>query len=151
MKRVMIAATVAVGVGIPTVGELNAECLVPPAPCISLKQSDHVLLGDVLEASSGVEPIDAVQGRIVPQLVSLRVVEAFKGGRAKGQIFELQSDTGPETPFFQVGQRYLVYATSRAGAPWVARCSRTTHLGSSSNARERIAEELADLRRCDAP
>jgi hypothetical protein len=73
MSASVCLVLVTLGVGSSRV--LQAECLIPAPPCQALAQASLVLVADVLEATLPWAEI----GPLGPHVVTLRVVERFKG------------------------------------------------------------------------
>jgi hypothetical protein len=103
--------------------QLNAECIIPPPPCRALAQSAMVVVVDVIEAAEPWEIVGGV-GKLVPQVVRLRVVERFKGVSPQQQELTGSIHHSAESIFLQAGKRYLLYTENWNGS-WLTNCSRT--------------------------
>ncbi len=127
---------------------LDAQCIVPPAPCEALKKADYVFLGDV-EAQPGAASEEAGPGagRRLPQVVRFRIIEAFKGVAASDRHIEARNRAdGADMTVFRAGNRYLVYAKRERDGVWSTECSRTALVRQAGD--ERFQAELRELRRC---
>jgi hypothetical protein len=82
----MIRTLLTIAVVVAAMTDVSADCPVPPSPCKALERSAIVFIGDAIIAGpfqQKVGPEDRFQ--FVPQAVSFRVIERFKGiGRRFG-------------------------------------------------------------------
>ena len=92
----------------------------------TLKQSDAVFVGEVIEAN------DATSFREA----RLRVEQSWKG--AETSEVRVVAPRTIEAPRYQVGERYLVFASLQDGKLFTANCSRTKRI-------DHAAEDLKQL------
>jgi hypothetical protein len=134
-------------VGLSLRSRLEAECIVPPAPCEALKKADYVFLADAEQAGDASEAVGPGAGQRLPQVVRFHIIEAFKGVDTSEQRIEARNRTdGAEMTVFRAGNRYLVYAKRERNGVWSTECSRTALVRQTGD--ERIEDELRELRTC---
>ena len=95
----------------------SMRCLIEPkSPKGTLKNSNAVFSGEVLEIRSGVNFLEA----------RFRVEHSWKGVEAE-EVSVLTENTA-ESPHYRVGEKYLVFAGVRDGKLFTGSCSRTKRL-----------------------
>ena len=101
----------------PYHGANSRRCLIEPkSPKGTLKNSNAVFSGEVLEIRSGVNFLEA----------RFRVEHSWKGVEAE-EVSVLTENTA-ESPHYRVGEKYLVFAGVRDGKLFTGSCSRTKRL-----------------------
>jgi hypothetical protein len=153
LRGAALCGFVAIAVVLPGVAPVQAECIVPPPPCIALERSSHVFVADAIEASSELKVVEPGGSAFVPQRVLFGIVEAFKGV-VKDQT-QVASNTESaaigESVLFRSGTRYVVYASAGSNGVWATACSRTWAVDmTSSKERESLNAEILELRKCVA-
>src|ERR1044071_2804597 len=90
------------------------RCFVGPKSVkTALKKSTAVFSGEVLELRRGGNFIEA----------RFRVEHSWKGVKA-GEVSVLEPESTAESPHYQVGEKYLVFAGSQNGELFTGNCSR---------------------------
>jgi hypothetical protein len=130
----------------------GAECLVPLPPCEALKAASLVVLADAIEVGPATVTTGAVS-TLIPQEVTFRTIENFKGGKPENQLFKERMQSGtPESTRIARRRRYLVYAVAGRDGVLQTACSRTREVDTSDVERQReMQEELRQLRACRSP
>ena len=94
-----------------------ARCLIQPKSVEeALKRSDAIFIGEVMKVNDG--------GSV--QEARLRVEQSWKGIETK-EVTVLATHTA-ESPYYQVGKRYLVFASLQNGKLITGSCSRTKRI-----------------------
>jgi hypothetical protein len=132
-RRPLLTLLVAAGLALATVTLPSAaaracSCAVSDVPS-AREQATHVFEGVVTRGLPA-------EGD-TPERVEFRVERVWKG--AVSQTFAVAASLGMSMcpPYFEVGQRYVIYTSGPADAPRVERCAR--YAGSHSLATERAA------------
>ena len=105
--------------------DVSAECPVTPSPCEALERSAIVFVGETIAVGPFQQKVGPDRFQFVPQAVSFRVIERFKG-IAEGQK-EVAATLAVEFEGtqFASGFRYIVYATVQSDGKWSTACLRT--------------------------
>jgi hypothetical protein len=107
------------------------RCLIPAKSVkVALKQSAAVFVGEVREVNSGGTYIEA----------RFRVERSWKG--VEGEAVSVLADRTAESPHYDVGQKYLVFAGVLEGKLFTGMCSRTKRV-------EYAQEDLQQLEESD--
>ena len=131
--------TIAVVVAVMT--DMSADCPVTPSPCKALERSAIVFVGDAIAAGPFQQKVGQNRFRFVPQAVSFRVIERFKGIAEEQKEVAATVAVEIEGTQFASGLRYIVYATLQSDGKWSTACLRT------GTAKER-SEDVRQLRLC---
>jgi hypothetical protein len=131
--------TLAVAAALMT--DVSAECPVTPSPCKALELSAIVFVGETIAAGPFQKKGGPDGFRFVPQAVSFRVIERFKGIAEEQKEVAATVAVEIDGAQFASGLRYIVYATVRSDGKWSTACLRT------GTVKER-AEDVRQLRLC---
>jgi hypothetical protein len=96
----------------------------------ALKKSTAVFSGEVLQLKRGGNFIEA----------RFRVERSWKGIQA-GEVSVLEPESTAESPHYQVGEKYLVFAGSQNGELFTGNCSRTKKLEYAQGDLQQLGEE----------
>lgn len=115
--------TIAVVIAVMT--DVSAECPVTPSPCKALERSAIVFVGDAIAAGPFQQKVGPDRFQFVPQAVSFRVIERFKGIAEEQKEVAATVAVEIEGTQFASGLRYIVYATVQSDGKWSTACLRT--------------------------
>ena len=121
--------------------DVSAECPVTPSPCKALERSAIVFLGESIAAVPFQQKVGPDRFQFVPQAVSFRVIERFKGIAEEQKEVAATVAVEIEGTQFVSGLRYIVYATVQSDGKWSTACLRT------GTVKER-PEDVRQLRLC---
>ena len=114
---IMLLAVSLPGISLGHEASSTTRCLIEPKSVKrALKLATAVFSGEVLETKSGVNFLEA----------RFRVKNSWKGVEAD-EVFVI-TDGSAESPHYQVGEKYLVFAGIREGKLFTGLCSRTKKL-----------------------
>jgi len=137
MMRTLL--TIAMVVAVMT--DVSADCPVTPSPCKALERSAIVFVGDAIVVGPFQQKAGPDRFQFVPQAVSFRVIERFKGIAEEQKEVAATVAVEIEGTKFASGLRYIVYATVQSDGKWSTACLRT------GTVKER-PEDVRQLRLC---